>query len=390
MSQQVIGLIHWQAVKLAMKRVPFHHKPPLRPRRGIGAPRRGPTRRRARAGAARAAARMPPGAAAPRSDARLGAARSRSGALAAAPRGATDLGAVLPDGTRAARRRPRDRARSSTVTVRVDGTSGGGSPPAGAWRWASRTPPATGDADDLVGLLEILALTAEEARRRRPAAALTGAAAHRPRLPARAGLPGARRDIDYHYDLGNDLYALFLDPSWTYSCALFERPEMTLQEAQEAKYRRICEKLGLGPGAHVLEIGCGWGGFALHAAGEWGARVTGADPAPASRRRSRASASRPPASPTASRSACRTTARSRAASATSPRSRCSRRSATAELPVFFGACDRLLAPDGIACIQTIAVPDQRYERYRRGNDWIREYIFPGAPDPVAARRSAAR
>ena len=54
-----------------------------------------------------------------------------------------------------------------------------------------------------------------------------------------------------------------------------------------------------------------------------------------------------------------------------------------ELPVYFGACDRLLAPGGMACIQTIAVPDQRYERYRRGNDWIREYIFPGAADPLA-------
>ena len=83
--------------------------------------------------------------------------------------------------------------------------------------------------------------------------------------------PAPSATSQYHYDLGNDLYELFLDPSWTYSCAFFERPEMTLQEAQEAKYRRICEKLGLGPDSHVLEIGCGWGGFALHAAGEFGA-----------------------------------------------------------------------------------------------------------------------
>ena len=90
-----------------------------------------------------------------------------------------------------------------------------------------------------MGLLEILALTAERARHTLPGRALTGLHRHRPALPARHGLTGSKRDIQYHYDLGNDLYALFLDPSWTYSCAVFERPDMTLQEAQEAKYRRI-------------------------------------------------------------------------------------------------------------------------------------------------------
>src|SRR5260221_7219790 len=66
-----------------------------------------------------------------------------------------------------------------------------------------------------------------------------------------------------------------LDETMTYSCAVWERPGMTLEEAQRAKYRRICEKLWLGPDDHLLEIGCGWGGFAIHAAGEYGSRVTG-------------------------------------------------------------------------------------------------------------------
>ncbi|MBY0307738.1 MAG: class I SAM-dependent methyltransferase, partial [Phycisphaerales bacterium] len=136
--------------------------------------------------------------------------------------------------------------------------------------------------------------------------------------------PGARRDIRYHYDLGNDLYRLFLDPSMTYSCAFFERPGMTLEEAQEAKYRRLCDRLGLGPDSHVLEIGCGWGGFALHAAGEWGARVTGVTLS-----EEQAALARERVATAAWRSCSRTTAPWTGSSPTSPRSRCWRRSATA-------------------------------------------------------------
>ena len=158
---------------------------------------------------------------------------------------------------------------------------------------------------------------------------------------------------------------------------------MTLEEAQQAKYRRICEKLGLGPDSHVLEIGCGWGGFALHAAARVGRpgdrpdALRGAGGAGARARRRRR------ASPTASTSACRTTARCEGSFTHIASIEMLEAIGHRELPVFFGACDRLLAPDGVACIQTIAVPDQRYERYRRGNDWIREYIFPGAAHPLA-------
>ncbi len=84
----------------------------------------------------------------------------------------------------------------------------------------------------------------------------------------------ARANIQYHYDLGNDLYRLFLDDSMTYSCALWQEGD-TLEQAQARKLRTICEKLRLSPGDHVLEIGCGWGSFALMAADEYGARVTG-------------------------------------------------------------------------------------------------------------------
>ena len=96
----------------------------------------------------------------------------------------------------------------------------------------------------------------------------------RPHRPPRQTPEAARNSIHAHYDLGNDLFRLMLDSTMTYSCAYWERPEMTLEEAQVAKYRAICDKLQLGRDDHVLEIGCGWGGFAIHAAREYGCRVT--------------------------------------------------------------------------------------------------------------------
>jgi cyclopropane-fatty-acyl-phospholipid synthase len=84
----------------------------------------------------------------------------------------------------------------------------------------------------------------------------------------------AQKNISAHYDLGNDFYRLFLDDSMTYSSAVFERGDETLEEAQRTKYRRIADGAGLRPGMHVLEVGSGWGGFALYAAGERGCRVT--------------------------------------------------------------------------------------------------------------------
>lgn len=86
---------------------------------------------------------------------------------------------------------------------------------------------------------------------------------------------GSRRNISFHYDLGNAFYEKWLDRSMTYSSALFDNHEESLEDAQERKYRRICEQLQLKPGQHVLEIGCGWGGFAEIAAREFGCKVTG-------------------------------------------------------------------------------------------------------------------
>jgi len=105
----------------------------------------------------------------------------------------------------------------------------------------------------------------------RPWARLLGRAAHLLRPNSRRG---ARRNIAAHYDLGNDFYAAWLDPGMTYSAAVFARPDQSLEDAQTEKYRRIAQLGGLRPEHHVLEIGCGWGGFAEFAAREIGCRVT--------------------------------------------------------------------------------------------------------------------
>jgi cyclopropane-fatty-acyl-phospholipid synthase len=185
------------------------------------------------------------------------------------------------------------------------------------------------DADDLPALLGLLLANAEAGVERHPR--LHRLTTARPRLRRRNGLLRARRNIAYHYDLGNDLYALMLDETMTYSCAIFEASD-SLEDAQLRKLRAICDKLELGPGSHVLEIGCGWGSFAEVAARDYGARVAGW-----------------PGS--TSRSSSRTTACTRAGTRTSPRSRCSRRSATTS--------GRPTSRRSTACSRRAAVPSCR-------------------------------
>jgi cyclopropane-fatty-acyl-phospholipid synthase len=93
-------------------------------------------------------------------------------------------------------------------------------------------------------------------------------------LGRRNSRSGARRNIMAHYDLGNEFYGKWLDPSMTYSSAMFESPNQSLEQAQQNKYRGICDRIQAGPSSHILEIGCGWGGFAEHAAKQRGSKVT--------------------------------------------------------------------------------------------------------------------
>ena len=145
------------------------------------------------------------------------------------------------------------------------------------------------DVDDIDGLLDVLGSWQPPPIDRATKARLALAAARAvgvvrpPSVPAAELKPKGRRHsllrdaraVRHHYNLSNDYFALFLDDSMTYSCALFSRGATTLEEAQQAKLALVCDKLALEPGQRVLDIGCGWGSFAIHAARERGVHVTG-------------------------------------------------------------------------------------------------------------------
>jgi len=193
----------------------------------------------------------------------------------------------------------------------------------------------------------------------------------------------SRKNISAHYDLGNDFYRLFLDETMTYSSAVFATPDQSLADAQRNKYRLMAEGAGLKEGMHVLEIGSGWGGFALYAAGELGCRVT---------------------SITISQEQHDlATERVRAAGLSDHVDIQLRDYRDIEgtydaivsiemleavgaefFTTFFEACDRALVPGGKLSIQSITFPDAGYEAQRRGANWIQTYIFPGGLCPSLA------
>jgi len=230
------------------------------------------------------------------------------------------------------------------------------------------------DSDDLVSLFELLLRNAAAAADRHSRVRRLLEA--RPRLNTRNGFLRARQNIAYHYDLGNDLFQLMLDETMTYSCAVFERPDDRLADAQRRKYQLICSKLQLEPGDRVLEIGCGWGGFAAFAAREHGCSVTGLTISAEQARLARA----------------RTAGldvrileedyRSHEGSYTKVASiEMLEAIGERQFPTYFEAIDRLLEPGGLACIQTILIPDDRWDRYRKAPDWIEQYVFPGCLIP---------
>ena len=231
--------------------------------------------------------------------------------------------------------------------------------------------------DDLSTLIRILAAGREitsglgggAARWRRPALAMYHAL-------RRNTKSGSQRNIAAHYDLGNEFFQLFLDPTLTYSSGIFETPEATMEEASIAKYERLCQKLRLTPEDHVLEIGTGWGGFALHAAGRHGCRVT---------------------TTTISRSqyqlACKRVEEAGLADRIEVLLEDYRDLSGSydklvsiemieavgheKLETFFDVCGERLKPDGVMVLQAITVPDKDFEAHARSIDFIKRYIFPG-------------
>ncbi|RVV98656.1 class I SAM-dependent methyltransferase [Mesobaculum littorinae] len=201
----------------------------------------------------------------------------------------------------------------------------------------------------------------------------------------------ARRNIAAHYDLGNEFYGMWLDDTMTYSSARFDTGQESLETAQIRKYDSLIDEMGAKPGDHVLEIGCGWGGFAEHAAKERGLRVTGL---------------------TISRAQHDYAAQRIARAGLSDRVEIKLQDyrdergeydgiASIEMfeavgerywPVYFNTLRDRLRPGRNATLQIITVQDRRWEVYRRGVDFIQKYIFPGGmlPSPTALRQEVTK
>ena len=187
---------------------------------------------------------------------------------------------------------------------------------------------------------------------------------------------GSRRNIAAHYDLGNDFYRLWLDDKMMYSGAYFESSDTSLEDASTAKLERICKKLDLSPGDSVIEIGTGWGGFAIHAARHYGCHVT-----------------------TTTISKQQYEFAQEAVRAAGLEHRVTLlfddyrelqgsydKLVSIEMieavghefhATFFRKCCELLKPDGQMLLQAITIADQRYDEYKTGVDFIKRYIFPG-------------
>lgn len=203
---------------------------------------------------------------------------------------------------------------------------------------------------------------------------------------------GSRRNIMAHYDLGNDFYQAWLDPTMSYSSALFADPQATLEQAQLAKYRHILRTLGIKPGQRVLEIGCGWGGFAEVAAREAGAHVTGITLSPAqlafAQKRMQAAGLE---------AQCRLLLLDYRDLSTLG----TRFDHVVSIEMFeavgqsywagyFDTVEAMLQPGGSAVVQTITIADALFKSYRKGTDFIQQHVFPGGmlPSPSVFRHGA--
>lgn len=239
--------------------------------------------------------------------------------------------------------------------------------------------------DDLTTLVRILARDLQSADGLEVGVAKIKTLFDRLRHLIRANtFSGSRRNISDHYDLGNDFFATFLDPTMTYSCAVFDGPEATLEQGSRLKYDLICRKLGLAPSDEVLEIGTGWGGFALHAARHYGCRVTTTT---ISRQQYDFAARRVEESGLGDRITLLLEDYRRLPQATNHRFD---RLVSIEmieavghdnLRDYFRVCSELLKPEGAMLLQSIVIADQQYERYRRTVEFTQRYIFPGGCVP---------
>lgn len=201
---------------------------------------------------------------------------------------------------------------------------------------------------------------------------------------------GSRRNIAYHYDLGNGFYRRWLDATMTYSAAVFERPDQSLAEAQAVKYERLAALLDVKPGDRVLEIGCGWGGFARHLATTRDVHVTGITLSAEQLAWARNMARREGLE---DRLAFRLQDYRDVSETYDAVASIEMFEAVGEehWPLYFRTLHDRLKPGGRAALQVITIAEDRFERYRQGADFIQRYIFPGGmlPSPSRMRQGLA-
>ena len=249
------------------------------------------------------------------------------------------------------------------------------------------------DSPDLVALISLAARNAGGLDRLRSwLAPLRWSVQRSGALLRRSTRRRRRHDIAAHYDLGNELFARILDPTMSYSCALFEREGMTLEQAQLAKLERVCEQLDLGPGDRVLEIGTGWGGLALHAAANHGCHVTTTTISREQRDYAVEHVRRAGLSDRVT------------VLIEDYRDLQGRYDKLVSIEMieavgwrhfgtFFAKCSELLAPDGAMLLQAITIDDRAYEVEKASKSFINTHIFPGGCLPsleVIARNVARR
>jgi cyclopropane-fatty-acyl-phospholipid synthase len=188
---------------------------------------------------------------------------------------------------------------------------------------------------------------------------------------------GARRNISAHYDLGNDFFALWLDESMMYSSAIFEHPDQSLADAQRNRLDVVCQKLALGPDDHVIEIGTGWGGFAIHAAKNYGCRVTTTT---ISRQQYELAWQRVKDAGLQDRIELLfedyRDLQGRYDKLVSIEM--IEAIGSDQYNTYFGQCSRLLKPGGRMLIQAITIADDQYAYSQKNVDFIQRYIFPGS------------
>jgi cyclopropane-fatty-acyl-phospholipid synthase len=196
-------------------------------------------------------------------------------------------------------------------------------------------------------------------------------------------LDGSRKNISEHYDLNNDFFASFLDPTMTYSSAYFYRDGISLEEAQIAKYDRLCRQLHLKPTDHVLEIGSGWGGNAIYMAKTYGCKVTSLT---ISEEQHKLAVERVEAAGLSHKVSIELRDYRTLEGQYDKIVSVEMLEAVGHkfLDVYFKKCHDLLKKSGILAIQVITSPDSRYDSLRKGVDWIQKHIFPGSLLPSVA------